>query len=168
VKIELLPPEAADTAVVAELRDLVNRVYEVAEEGMWPAGKARIDSEEMRVAVRGGQIAVATVDGRVVGSVRVRQLDSETGEFGLLVAAPEHRGIGVGRELVRFAESLMRSRGMTTMQLRVLAPLGWAHPVKKFLHEWYSRMGYAVVGRRPFDHAVLLTPCEFAIYEKPL
>jgi GNAT superfamily N-acetyltransferase len=175
VTIELLPPSAAgDPALVADLCDRVNRVYAVAEEGMWREGATRIGRAEIEASLRSGQIAVARCKGRIVGSVRFRQLDSRTGEFGLLVADPEHRGIGVGRELVRFAEGLARARGLTRMQLELLVPRDWTHPTKQFLHEWYSRLGYRVVGRRDFTAddpriaSLLATAVDFLVYEKTL
>lgn len=175
IEIELLPPAAADDAVLLEeLRDRINRVYEVAESGLWLEGHIRMGAAEMAQTVRDGEIAVARLDARLVGSVQIRQLDRETGEFGLLVADPEHRGLGVGRELVRFAEELSRARGLSTMQLELVVPRAWPHPVKQFLREWYSRLGYRIVRTENFGEAVpsaaplLATPCDFLIYRKPL
>jgi GNAT superfamily N-acetyltransferase len=170
--VELLPPDAADdAALVADLSDRINRVYAVGEEGMWLEGAVRIQPAEVEASLRKGEIAVSRLDGRVVGSVRIRQLDSETGEFGLLVADPEHRGIGVGRELVRFAEEHARSRGLETMQLELLVPRDWTHPAKQFLHDWYSRLGYRVVSSRDFSPEaakLLATPVDFLVYERAL
>jgi GNAT superfamily N-acetyltransferase len=174
IEIELLPPAAAEDALLEELRDRINRVYEVAESGLWLEGHVRMGAAEMAESVRGGEIAVARLDRRVVGSVQIRRLDRETGELGLLAADPEHRGVGVGRELVRFAETLSRSRGLSTMQLGFVVPREWTHPVKQFLHEWYSRLGYRIVRKEDFREAepeaapLLATECDFLIYRKPL
>ncbi len=175
IEIELLPPATADDAVlVDELRDLINRVYEVAEDGLWLPEHTRMSGSQMAEGVRSGEIAVARLDGRIAGSVRIGQVDTQTGGFGVLVADPEHRGVGVGRELVRFAEELARSRAMVTMQLELVVPRSWIHPVKKFLHDWYSRLGYRIVRKEDFGEAVpeaallLATPCDFLIYQKPL
>ena len=61
-----------------------------------------------------GQIAVARAGERIVGAVRVQRLDTGEGELGMLVADPAHRGTGVGRELIRFAERWSRERGLIT------------------------------------------------------
>jgi N-acetylglutamate synthase-like GNAT family acetyltransferase len=92
-----------------------------------------------------GQIAVARAGERIVGAVRVQRLDTGEGELGMLVADPAHRGTGVGRELIRFAERWSRERGLGTMQLEVLVPRQWSHPSKEFLKAWYTRLGYRPV-----------------------
>jgi GNAT superfamily N-acetyltransferase len=173
--VELLPPEAADDGrLVEELTDRINRAYEVGERGMWVEGTTRIDEAEVAGYVRAGEIAVARRGEEVVGSARIVQLDPNTGEFGLLVADPEHRGIGVGRELVRFAEELARSRGSTWMELELVVPRDWEHPVKRFLHDWYSRLGYREARRRDFAAErperlpLMATDCDFLTYRKRL
>jgi GNAT superfamily N-acetyltransferase len=65
---------------------------------------------------------VATIDGRLAGAVRVQVLDDATGELGMLAADHAYRGVGVGRELVAFAEGLSRDRGHRRMQLELLVP----------------------------------------------
>ena len=78
------------------------------------------------------------------------------------------------RQLVRSAEELMRSRGVTTMQLELLVPKGWVHPEKDRLRGWYAWLGYEVVRSAPFEQVAahlasqLAVPCEFLIFRKPL
>ena len=128
----------------------------------------------MAALIRAGEIAVARSDGRIVGAVRIQRLGSGEGEFGMLVAAPEHRGIGVGRELVHFAEGWARDHGLARMQLELLVPRTWTHPVKEFLRQWYTRIGYQAVRTGDLDEAYpalvpqLATPCDFVIYHKDL
>jgi ribosomal protein S18 acetylase RimI-like enzyme len=92
----------------------------------------------------------------------------------MLVADPDHRGEGIGRELVRFAEELSRRRGLDTMQLELLVPRDWTHPNKEFLDAWYTRIGYRPVRTGRFEQSypqlepLLATPCDFVIYRKPL
>jgi GNAT superfamily N-acetyltransferase len=176
--IELLPATSAtDEGLVAELTDLVNRVYEVAEEGLWVEGATRTSAEEMATLIKAGEIAVAREDGaarRIVGSVRVQQIDEVTGELGILVSDPQRRGEGIGRHLIHFAEDLVRRRGMPTMQLELLVPREWTHPIKAFLDAWYSRLGYRPVRTgRMDDHyphlaPLLATPCDLVVYQKAL
>jgi GNAT superfamily N-acetyltransferase len=163
--------------LVDELTKLVHRVSSVAEEGLWVAGAARTTLEEMAELIAAGEIAVARDGGsgdRIVGSVRVQQIDDMTGEFGMLVADPERRGEGIGRDLVGFAEQRFRLRGVPTMQLELLVPRDWAHPTKEFLDAWYTRIGYRPVrtGRIDDDYPhlapLLATPCDFVIYNKSL
>jgi GNAT superfamily N-acetyltransferase len=169
--IELAPACAGgDDAREGELARMVNRAYAIAEEGIWAPGGRRIDARRIRGLIAAGELAVAHADGRLAGCVRVRALDAATGELGLLVSAPERRGIGLGRALMTFAEERCRARGARAMRLELLVPRDWAHPSKEALHRWYTRRGYRVVGERPFEDASaqFVTPCLFRTYERPL
>src|SRR5918993_28634 len=123
---------------------------------------------------RGGRLAVARVDGRLVGAIRIQRLDADLGEFGMLVASPDHRGSGVGRDLVAFAEDRARQQGLDRMQLELLVPRMWTHPVKEFLRGWYTRIGYVEVRTEGLAEAypalqpLLATPCDFVVYHKDL
>jgi GNAT superfamily N-acetyltransferase len=175
IEIQLLPAAASEEALVMErITDLINQVYEVAEEGLWIDGATRTTVDGVAELTRAGEIAVARVRGRIVGCVRIQRLDEGTGEFGMLVADPAHRGAGIGRELVRFAERKCRADGLGTMQLELLVPRGWTHPTKEFLAAWYTRIGYRVARTGTIDEAypalapLLATPCDFVIYQKDL
>jgi ribosomal protein S18 acetylase RimI-like enzyme len=175
VHIDLLPAAAsADAGLVAELTEVVNRVYASAEEGLWADGAVRTTGAEMRGLIGAGQIAVARVAGRIAGCVRVQRLETGEGEFGLLCTDPAYRGTGVGRELVRFAEREVRDRGLRTVQLELLVPRSGTHPFKQFLQDWYTRSGYrlvrvdAVETSHPHLGPLLATACDFRIYHKDL
>jgi GNAT superfamily N-acetyltransferase len=167
-------PVSAAPALVADITGLVNRVYAAAEEGLWSDDARRTTVAEMAGLGRAGQIAVAWLNRTVVGTVRVRRLDRTVGEFGMLVVEPAHRGLGIGRRLVGFAEQASRERGLSTLQLELLVPRTWTHPGKQSLHEWYTRIGYRPVRKGAIDEQypvlapLLATPCDFVIYHKPL
>lgn len=169
------PPEsAADAGLVASIADLVNRVYDEAEAGLWRPGAARTSAAEIAAHIADGQIATARDGDRVVGSVRMQSLDAGTAEFGMLAADPELRGRGIGRELVMFVEALAAERGARTMQLEVLVPTTWTHPSKEFLRDWYERIGYRVVRTGhlaelyPELAPLLATECDLLVFHKPL
>lgn len=173
--VEPLPPTAAeDAATMSALSDLVNKVYAEAEAGLWLDGVARTSPDELTGLTCAGEIIVATVDGHIAGCVRVQRLSEELGEFGMLAAAPERRGAGIGRELVRFAERHSLAHGRRVMQLELLFPQEWTHPSKEFLATWYGRLGYRLVrlGRFGEDYPhladLLATPCDYRIYHKEL
>ena len=175
VEVSVVPSAgAADARLVAEITDLVNRVYAGAEEGLWIDGATRTSEREVADLIRAEQLAVARWDGRLVGAVRVQQLDGGEAEFGMLVADPELRGIGIGRELVAFAERWSREHGLARMQLELLVPRTWSHPVKEFLSDWYTRLGFRAVRTDSLEEACpalvtqLATPCDFVIYHKDL
>ena len=172
-EIAILPSAAADDAgITAALADLINEVYAVAEEGLWAAGTSRTTVEGVTELVRAGQIAVAQVRGQIVGCVRVQHLGGGVGEFGMLAVDPSQRSTGVGRELVRFAEQVVREQRCDTVQLELLVPRKWSHPSKEFLASWYARIGYAPVRVGAIEESYpdlapfLATPCDFVIYRR--
>jgi GNAT superfamily N-acetyltransferase len=115
------------------------------------------------------ELAAAYDGDRPVGCVRVT-----TGELGLLAAARDATGRGVGGALVAFAEETSRARGATTMRLELLVPRTGVHPEKARLHAWYTRLGYRVTGRDEFAAGHpgmapwLAVPCDIVRYAKPL
>ncbi|RKR91318.1 acetyltransferase (GNAT) family protein [Micromonospora pisi] len=175
VEISLVPLDQADNAeFVTRIADLVNKAYADAEKGLWRDGTRRTSADEVAAVIRAGQLAVARLDGRLVGTVRVQRLHSGEAEFGMLVASPQHRGLGIGRALVTFAEAWARDRGLDRMQLELLVPRAWTDPVKDFLRHWYTRIGYREVRVGQLDEAYpahvpyLATPCDFVIFHKTL
>jgi GNAT superfamily N-acetyltransferase len=175
MEIALLEPERGEDAELVErLTALINRVYAAAETGLWRDDAARTSATEVAGFIRAGQVALASRDGRVLGSVRVHDIGDDVSEFGLLVAAPEERGTGVGRALLDFVERDGRQRGLRAVQLELLSPREWAHPSKEFLKDWYGRRGYRVIRtespgvRYPGLAAMLATPCDLEIREKEL
>lgn len=163
--------EADDPAALA---DLINRVYRDAEKGLWVSGAERTDAAEVRALIRAGEIAVLRDRGGVAGLIRIQELGDDLGEFGMLVADPDRRGEGVGRRLVEFAEQWARERGLGRMQLELLVPRTWQHPVKEFLRGWYTRTGYVPVRLGRFDEdfpqlqPLLATECDFLVLHKDL
>jgi ribosomal protein S18 acetylase RimI-like enzyme len=175
VAVRLLDPAAGgDAGLVEQLSELINGVYATAEHGLWRDGATRTTPSALAGLIEAREIAVATVGGRLVGAVRVQAISDATGEFGMLVADPEYRGIGVGRALIAFAERHSRDRGLRAMQLELLVPRTWRHPSKVFLDDWYRRIGYRVIRTISLDDMyaelspLLATPCELVVYEKPL
>jgi GNAT superfamily N-acetyltransferase len=159
---------------MTRIAELINEVYAVAEQGLWVDGAARTSVDGVSGLTRDGEVAVARLGDDVVGCMRLRRLDAGTGEFGMLAADPAHRGVGIGRELVRFAERTSREAGLHAMRLELLVPEDWTHPTKAFLAAWYTRLGYRIVhtGRLDDDYPtlapMLATPCHLLTYEKTL
>jgi ribosomal protein S18 acetylase RimI-like enzyme len=174
LEIEVLPAAAAeDAAVVAEVGELVNRAYQVAEQGLWTDGVARTTPTETADAVALEELAVVRDEGRLVGSIRTRQIDSETGWFGALAVDPAHGGHGIGGKLVRFAEDRAMSAGARMMQLELLVPRE-AHAHTQRLAAWYRRLGYRETERRdlaevePTAVPFLAAPLNVMVMRKPL
>jgi GNAT superfamily N-acetyltransferase len=173
--VELLEPRSdPPTGLVERLTALINTVYETAEAGLWRDGATRTTAAEVAELIRAGELIVATRHADIVGSVRVHDVGDDTSEFGLLVAALDQRGTGIGRALLDFAEARSRDRGLRTMQLELLVPRGWTHPSKEFLKTLYGRRGYRMTRLARFEDAypqlapLLATACDLEIHEKPL
>ena len=138
------------------------------------AGKDRITFERVAGIVADGELAVARVDDRVVGSVLVRELDAETGYFGLLAVDPAEQKSGAGRALVRFAEDASRERGARAMELRLLVPRLGRDAGKQWLASWYERLGYCVIAREDFGEShpdsvpAMRTPLDILTFRKEL
>jgi GNAT superfamily N-acetyltransferase len=165
---------ADDSDDVESLAALINRVCADAEKGLWLDGAERTNSAEVAAIIRSRELIVASDDGVVVGVVRVQRPMDELGAFGMLVADPARHGHEIGRELVAFAEAWARGLGLRRMQLELLVPRTWTHPVKEFLRSWYTRIGYREVHTAHFDEAypelqpLLSTACDFLVYHKDL
>jgi len=175
VSIKMLTRDDAENAVlVAALADLINVVYAQSEEGLWQSEAERTTVAEVGALIAAGEIAVAQLGTRLAGSVRIQRLSPTVGEFGMLVAAPDLRGVGVGRQLLDFAERWAAERGLTQLELEVLSPREWLHPSKEFLRKWYTRIGFEQVRLGRFEDSypalagLLATPCDFAVYRKKL
>jgi len=176
ITVALLDPAAGtETAVADDLCVLVNDVYAVAEKGLWRDGMARTSPEELREMIAAGEILVASTPARgIVGCVRVHDVAADTSEFGILVAVPDQRGLGIGRALLDEVERRSRDRGLDAVQLELLVPRQWSHPEKEFLTSWYGRRGYDLVRTTtldgPYPHLapLLATPCDLQIRRKAL
>jgi GNAT superfamily N-acetyltransferase len=173
--IRLLEPDAVDEAVLVDaLTALINEVYATAERGLWRDGASRTTAGEVAALIRAGEIALARQDGRILGSVRIHDVAEDTSELGLLVAAPDRRGDGIGRALLDFVEGEGRRRRLRAIQLELLVPRAWSHPSKEFLRAWYGRRGYRLARTESFADAypqvapLLVTACDLEVRRKRL
>jgi GNAT superfamily N-acetyltransferase len=164
---------AGDEVLVADLTVLVNRAYELADEGLWLSGVARTTEAETAEAIADGQVAVAREDGRLLGSVRFLKRDETMAWFGVLAVDGAHGGQGVGAELVKFVESAVAASGARVMELELLVPTA-AHPHTARLAAWYRRLGYVEAERRdlavvePTAVPFLAVACEVSLMRKAL
>jgi len=153
---------------------MVNEAFAQSEKGILAEGATRTSAADMTAFTKAGEIAIASQDDHTLGCIRIRQLDNGLCQFGMLASDPCHRGVGIGRELIRFAERKARDSGCGIAQLEVLVPVGWEHPAKEFLDHWYSRAGYEFTSTAPiaeFDPDLpprLTVPCQFRIYRKDI
>jgi GNAT superfamily N-acetyltransferase len=163
-----------EAEAIRKLAELINRVYDEAESGMWKAQGTRTTAGQIEELLRAGALILAEYRGAVVGSVNVNLLEAGVAEFGMLVADPVHRNKGIGTALVEAAEDWARKMKCEVMRLELLTPRTWRHPSKEFLKEWYGRMGYRpqftepLEGLHPDKVAQLATDCDFTVWHKRL
>ncbi|MDA0168639.1 GNAT family N-acetyltransferase [Solirubrobacter taibaiensis] len=153
------------TGVEPELTRIINAAYEAGEQDIWQPGWQRVSVERMRELVAAGEIVVAGDGETPVGCMRLQRLDDDAAMFGMLSVDPAAHGTGLGKALVAFAEHAF---DVSEMELELLIPRGAPHPKKVRLHEWYSRLGYRQIGRRPFDEPELIRPADLFVYRKSL
>jgi ribosomal protein S18 acetylase RimI-like enzyme/DNA-binding transcriptional ArsR family regulator len=89
-----------------------------------------------------GHFIVARLYGQPIGCGALRRCDRHTGEIKRLWVAPQARGMGVGRRMVRELESIARSRRLQTIRLDTNESLTEARAL-------YASCGYREVG--PFN-----------------
>ncbi len=171
----MLPEDASmDAAQMQRLTDMVNRVYAASEKGLWKNGAARTTVAEMQTFAENGELAAARFNGKIIGCIRIRQLDENIGEFGLLAVDLDFQGAGIGSRLIQFAEQKCQKEHLRKMQLELLVPKKGAHPAKSVLENWYTRLGYrpietkAVEALFPALAPMLAVPCRFVIFQKDL
>jgi GNAT superfamily N-acetyltransferase len=163
-----------DRALMVDITELINIVYEESERGLWHQNAARTNLDEVIALTCAGELVIARRDRQLAGVVRVQQLDDDTGEFGMLAADPALRGQGIGRDLVHYAEQVTRASGRRYMQLELLVPRMWTLESKEFLAAWYHRLGYQLQRVGQIEEAypdlapLLCTPADFRIYRKAL
>jgi GNAT superfamily N-acetyltransferase len=147
---------------------IVNAAYDKGETGIWQPEWRRTKREWIEEDVAQREIAVARGGDTMLGCIRVVRIRDDTAEFGQLAVAPEGWGQGVGRALIDFAE---RAHDVDWMELELLVPHA-PHEHKRRLHEWYTRLGYREIGRRPFPLEYqgdqLAGPADLVTYRKAL
>lgn len=163
-----------DAGAIRHLCELINRVYDEAEAGMWKAKSTRTTPAEVEELLRARALILAEYRGAVVGCVNVKLMPGSVAEFGMLVADPAQRSKGIGSALVAAAEEWARNMKCEVMRLELLTPRTWNHPSKEFLKGWYTRIGYRPQFTEPLErlHAdkvpQLATECDFTVWHKRL
>jgi hypothetical protein len=88
IALELLPAVAADDPTVVDtIVDVVNRAYMTAETELWRRPLPRTDSEQTRRAIASGEVAVARLDGAIVGSLLVSRTQAGAAKRKILASS---------------------------------------------------------------------------------
>ncbi len=101
-------------------------------------------------------------------------MNEEESEFGMLVTDYKYRGKGVASSLVKHVEDLARKSGKKRIRLEILKPVDEVHEDKERLDQWYSKIGYVLSHKEPFEvmyphlSPIIKIPCDFLVYYKEL
>jgi GNAT superfamily N-acetyltransferase len=112
----------------------------------YPSEEEAVESRLDRLRIVGDRIAVAELDGAVVGLAHLQvtpaiERDRPAAKIGALVVDRAHRGLGIGRALVGAMEAEARLRGCELLYLTTSERRDDAHA-------FYERVGLEHTGRR--------------------
>lgn len=124
-------------AVAADAGDLVQLLGELGYE----AKPAEVLERLVRIERNGGHVLVAEVAGQVIGSINliidIRLAEGIAGEIVSLVVSRDYQGKGIGRELVRQAETLA-SKDCEIIRVR-------ANAKRQGAHQFYKNLGFTEI-----------------------
>lgn len=145
-----------------EVTTIINDAYRIGETGILvdipDRPFYRVTAEEVQQMIATKGILTLSIDGHVVGCIKVHKVDNYVAEWGCLAVASLYQGKGYGTMLVKAAEHHIQSVMNCQMaQLELLAPSSWKHTHKERLRDWYHRLGY-VLAKRTYDESTVRLP----------
>lgn len=175
LQIHVLPSyEQINEEKTEYISALVNRVYEIAEKGLWKQGMYRTTAREIADLINKEELIVAEKNNTVIGCVHMQKLDDETAVLGMLAVDDRYQQNGIGRQIMTYAEEMCRKANIKKIKLELLVPIQGTHPTKVFLDQWYRRLGFEVTRVETVAEVfprlieMLQVPCQFLIFEKRL
>jgi GNAT superfamily N-acetyltransferase len=136
---EIRRATAADaTALAAVYRSAYRENRELG----FPAKAEDATADEVETWITDHQVYVATVDGEVVGGVRLEETDPGRVKLSRLAVHEDWKGDGIGGALLDHAEAWARQAGKEVVWLTT-------PPEHPFLADLYRARGYAVTGEYP-------------------
>ena len=162
-------PGDLSTEQLTQLAQLINVVYQVGEGELFQPGLERTHISELESLISKGELLCLFVEDNLQGCARLAPYDDQTFKFGMLSVDTSLQGQGYGKHLLTFMENHARNKGAQIMRLELLEPTNHVHAHKKFLRDWYERLGYRPIGQSPFPLTHLLaTECTFTHFAKVL
>lgn len=102
----------------------------------------RTDAENLTelISTPGNQLDLAVDEsGNILGSVHLRQEDTETLYFGMLTVEPTQQAKGLGKIILTHVEAVARERNLRQVRMTVI-------PMRSTLIDFYERRGYRATG----------------------
>lgn len=150
--------ERANAADVPALTDLLNEAYLPAEAFLYDGPRTTIEEVAGRMAK--GVFLLARAGDGLDGCVYIEPRGAR-GYLGMLGVPPRRQGTGLGRELVHAGERFLRECSVSILEIDVVS-------LRTELFGFYERLGFRVVGERPFEEPRAKLPCHLVVMEKPL
>ncbi len=129
------------------LFNIIRIAYAETEKEVWGEGYVRVSRESLQKHIEDDEFLIAMIDDEIVGGIRVYEKEPGCWTFGLLGAAFEHNGKGIGRALIGAAEDKVKSAGGTEMSIEILRAIDIDTDFKVHLAKWYQRLGYEYTGK---------------------
>lgn len=151
---------------VPVLVNLINLAFR--RESFFKKGE-RTDPQQILEKLSTGQFHLLEERGEPIACIylEVQQQESTTrgrgvGYIGMLAVDPERQKVGLGKQLMTFAETELRRCGCRVSQLRIVN-------LRAELQRFYLGLGYKQVGTTPYPEPNKLTqPAHFIDFEKEL
>lgn len=145
---ERRPIRRATTEDAPVLRALLNSAYRSLAASGLNFTAASQDEELTRHQIRTREVYLMERAREIVGTVRLRDRVDEAGVRHLYVSGlavrPDLQGLGLGGELLRFAEAVAGDRGIRVLRLDTAKPA-------THLIELYTHAGYRACGERHWE-----------------
>lgn len=165
--------DAHTPEIVGRLVNIINEAYRWSEAEQWTREKERTNAAEIAELLSAGSMLLAFIGETIVGVVKIEQKDRDMGGFGMLATDPDGLGQGTGRALVAEAETWGREMNLSAMEIEIVRA-EQPNDHKRFLHEWYTRLGYVeqatypIAERIPEIAPLQRQTCVSTVYRKSL
>lgn len=147
----------ADRSDAADLAGVYRSAYQENRELGFPAKAETVGAETVAEWINQYQVFVASVEGEIVGGVRLEETDSDRIKLSRLGVHADWKANGIGSELLDHAETIAQSNGYRTIWLTTPED----HP---FLFDFYRSRGYHRTAEYPLEYR----DYDEVILEKPL
>jgi len=150
---------------IVQLHEIMRIAYEVTEIEIWGPNYIRLYIEDFTRLIESGNIFVAYLNNKIVGSVHIYSKDKNTYSFGLLSVDFNVGGQGIGTALIERVEEEALKNGAKQIKMEILRVKNLDVPHKIRLANYYKRLGYQ------YDHsedcACIIPDWKYKLLKKP-
>lgn len=135
----------ANTGDAESLAAVYQSAYRENRQLGFPAKAESATPETVVEWIADHELYVATIEGDIIGGVRLEETDSERVKLSRLAVREDEKGNGIGSRLVEHAESAVQTHGYVTIWLTTPEN----HP---YLPEFYRSRGYKKTREYPLEY----------------